>query len=172
MGSISQMLHPSCYDLAPEGGTGKGEKCLPGFTAKVEGHQRHVARVVPTPVTYQIGDGKVIGEKLDMFPTQRRRRAPGVDEPAHDLPVAAADGWIHVDRHTLETDFKNVYAIGDCTQIPTGKNGQLPKAGLFAEKEGEVVGRRIAARLAGQEPTSTLDGQALCCVETGPSNKC
>lgn len=72
-----------------------------------------------------------------------------------------------MERHTLETDFKNVYAIGDCTQIPTGKNGQLPKAGLFAEKEGEVVGRRIAARLAGQEPMATLDGQALCYVETG-----
>lgn len=72
-----------------------------------------------------------------------------------------------MERHTLETDFKNVYAIGDCTHIPTGKNGQLPKAGLFAEKEGEVVGRRIAARLAGQEPMATLDGQALCYVETG-----
>jgi sulfide:quinone oxidoreductase len=81
--------------------------------------------------------------------------------------LAAADGWIHVNRRTLETVFKHVYAIGDCTLIPVGKNGQLPQAGLFAEKEGEVVGKRIAAHLAGQEPTATLDGQAVCFMEVG-----
>lgn len=82
-------------------------------------------------------------------------------------PLVAADGWIHVQRRTLETAFKNVYAIGDCTLIPTGKNGQLPQAGLFAEKEGAVVAQRIAARLSGQEPTALLGGQAVCYVETG-----
>jgi sulfide:quinone oxidoreductase len=82
-------------------------------------------------------------------------------------PLAAADGWVHADRLTLETEFENVYAIGDCTKIPIGKKGQLPKAGLFAEKEGEVVAKRIAARLGGQEPTAVLDGHALCYVETG-----
>lgn len=82
-------------------------------------------------------------------------------------PLADADGWIHAERYTLETAFPNVYAIGDCTKIPTGQNGQLPKAGLFAEKQGEVVARRIAARLAGEEPTARLDGHAICYVETG-----
>lgn len=82
-------------------------------------------------------------------------------------PLAAADGWIHAERDTLETDFPNVYAIGDCTKISMGQNGQLPKAGLFAEKQGEVVARRIAARLAGEEPTARLDGHAICYVETG-----
>ncbi len=75
-------------------------------------------------------------------------------------PLVAADGWIHVDRHTLETNFENVYAIGDCAKISAGKNEQLPKAGLFAEKQGEVVAQHIAARLAGQEPTATLNNQA------------
>ena len=84
-------------------------------------------------------------------------------------PLAAADGWVHVHRHTLETGFPNVYAIGDCTKIPVGDNGQLPKAGLFAEKAGQVVAQRIAARLSGQDPTAMLDGQAVCYVETGRS---
>jgi hypothetical protein len=30
-----------------------------------------------------------------------------------------------------------------------------------------VVAQRIAARLSGQEPTTLLDGQAVCYVETG-----
>lgn len=82
-------------------------------------------------------------------------------------PLVSADGWIHVDCHTLKTNFKHVYAIGDCTKIPVGENGELPKAGLFAGEEDEVVGKRIAARLGGQEPTAVLDGKAVCYVETG-----
>jgi sulfide:quinone oxidoreductase len=81
--------------------------------------------------------------------------------------LVAADGWVHPDRHTLETAFANVYAIGDCTKIPVGENGELPRAGLFAEKEGEVAAQRIAARLAGETPTATLSGEAVCYVETG-----
>jgi sulfide:quinone oxidoreductase len=82
-------------------------------------------------------------------------------------PLAGAGGWVHVDRHTLETAFDNVYAIGDCTKIPVGTNGRIPLAGLFAEKEGIVVAHRIAAGLRGDEPTAVLDGHAGCYVEVG-----
>jgi sulfide:quinone oxidoreductase len=90
-----------------------------------------------------------------------------VVDVVRESALAAADGWIYADRCTLETDFPNVYAIGDCIKIPTGENGELPKAGLFAEKQGEVVAQRIAARLAGQTPTVILSGDALSYVETG-----
>ena len=45
--------------------------------------------------------------------------------PPHQAPAAVAEagllaesGWIAVDRNTLETTFKDVYAIGDVTSIP------------------------------------------------------
>ena len=94
--------------------------------------------------------------------------------PPHRCPailveagLAAAGGWVSVDRSTLETGHEQVYAIGDATAIPLANGMPLPKAGLFAEKEGEVVAARIAARLRGEDPTSTFDGQGACFVEMG-----
>ena len=81
-------------------------------------------------------------------------------EVVRQSPLVAADGWIHVNRRTLETDFENVYAIGDCIKIPVGNDEPLPQAGLMAEKEGEVVAKRIAARLAGQAPTTMFEGDS------------
>ena len=75
--------------------------------------------------------------------------------------------WVSVDRNTLETDFEGVYAVGDCVKIPLTGGGQIPKAGLMAEKQGEVVARRIAARLAGREAQATFDGMGACNIEVG-----
>lgn len=94
--------------------------------------------------------------------------------PPHRAPavVAAAgltgpSGWVGVDARTLETRFPGVYAIGDVTAIPLANGMPLPKAGVFAHAEGEVVAARIADRLAGREPTATFAGQGQCFLETG-----
>ena len=47
------------------------------------------------------------------------------------------------------------------TGIPLANGMPLPKAGLFAEKEGEAVAARIAARLRGDAPTATT-ARASC----------
>jgi sulfide:quinone oxidoreductase len=94
--------------------------------------------------------------------------------PPHRAPavVAAAGlvgggGWVTVDRATLETRFAGVYAIGDVTGIPLANGLPLPKAGVFAHAEGEVVAARIAELLAGRAPTATFDGRGMCFLETG-----
>lgn len=94
--------------------------------------------------------------------------------PPHRVPsvlveagLASADGWVRVDRQTLETGHDGVYAIGDCTAIGLSNGMGLPKAGLFAQKEGEAVAARIAARLRGDEPTATFDGTGACFIEMG-----
>jgi sulfide:quinone oxidoreductase len=43
----------------------------------------------------------------------------------------------------------------------------LPKAGVFAHAEGEVVAARIAATFAGQPPVATFAGRGMCFLETG-----
>jgi sulfide:quinone oxidoreductase len=43
----------------------------------------------------------------------------------------------------------------------------LPKAGAFAERAGETVVERIAARLDGEEPRATFDGVGACFIEMG-----
>jgi sulfide:quinone oxidoreductase len=78
-------------------------------------------------------------------------------------PLAAPSGWIEPDRQTLRTSFQGVYAVGDCTLVPTAK-GQLPKAGVFAAGQGEVAAANIAADLAGG-PGATFDGHGFCFLE-------
>ncbi len=94
--------------------------------------------------------------------------------PPHRVPPVVADSgltggapWVPVDRRTLETRFAGVHAIGDVTAIPLANGMALPKAGVFAHAQGEVVAARIADRLAGREPTTTFNGQGMCFLETG-----
>jgi sulfide:quinone oxidoreductase len=91
-------------------------------------------------------------------------RCPGVLVAAG---LAPADGWLRPNPRTLELEAANVYAVGDCTAIPLANGMALPKAGVFAHAEGEVVAARIAARLRGEEPAATFDGVGLCFLETG-----
>jgi sulfide:quinone oxidoreductase len=91
-------------------------------------------------------------------------RAPAV---VSEAGLTGPSGWVPVDARTLETRFAGVHAIGDVTAIPLASGTALPKAGVFAQAEGEVVAARIADRLAGREPTTTFAGDGMCFVETG-----
>lgn len=90
--------------------------------------------------------------------------------PAHVAPQVVVDagltggsGWVEPDAATLRTSFPGVYAVGDCTHIPNAK-GALPKAGVFAEKEGLVAAQNIAAEL-GTGEGAELDGFGYCFLE-------
>lgn len=94
--------------------------------------------------------------------------------PPHRVPevvtaagLAEPGAWVKVDPATLETRFPGVYAIGDVTAIPLASGMPLPKAGVFAHAQGEVVAVRIADQLAGRTPTATFDGNGMCFLETG-----
>jgi NADPH-dependent 2,4-dienoyl-CoA reductase/sulfur reductase-like enzyme len=81
--------------------------------------------------------------------------------------LTAESGWIQVDRHTLETRFPGVYAVGDVVSIPLRLGKPLPKAGVFAHGEAEVVARNIAARIAGRPESERFNGYGGCFVEVG-----
>lgn len=94
--------------------------------------------------------------------------------PAHRAPALAREsglagetGFIPVDRATLATAAEGVYAIGDATTIPIAGGKFLPKAGVFAHHQAEVVAKRIAAELAGRTPSATFTGQGGCFLELG-----
>ena len=91
-------------------------------------------------------------------------RAPAV---ARHSGLAADSGFLPVDRATLATTVEGVYAIGDVTTIPIAGDKFLPKAGVFAHAEAEVVADRIAAELTGHTPSATFDGTGSCFVELG-----
>lgn len=76
-------------------------------------------------------------------------------------------GWVRVNRSTLETRFPRVYALGDVTLIPLAMGKPLPRAGVFAHAQAEVVARNIARVVRGRAPSERFDGHGACFIETG-----
>jgi sulfide:quinone oxidoreductase len=81
--------------------------------------------------------------------------------------LVGESGWIGVDRQTLETSFENVYAIGDVVGIPLALGKPLPKAGVFAHGEADVVAANIALAITGKGKPQVFDGHGECFIETG-----
>ncbi len=94
--------------------------------------------------------------------------------PPHEAPsvvreagLTGESGWVPVDRHTLETKFPGIYAIGDVTGIPLAMGMPLPKAGVFAHHQGEAVAQSIAAHITGKGQEGRYNGEGECFVEVG-----
>jgi sulfide:quinone oxidoreductase len=98
--------------------------------------------------------------------------------PPHQVPQVIknsdllGDGdqpWINVDRFTLRTKYKNVFAIGDVTEIKLDQTTTIPKAGIFAEGEAKVVSQQIINEIKNINSRKALkfDGKGFCFMETG-----
>jgi sulfide:quinone oxidoreductase len=91
-------------------------------------------------------------------------RAPQV---VKDAGLTNESGWIPVNRDTLQTQYENVFAIGDVTTIPLKMGKPLPKAGVFAHGEAEVVARNLARAWTGKGEPRSFGGEGQCFIETG-----
>ena len=94
--------------------------------------------------------------------------------PPHRVPrlaieagLAREGAWVPVDRSTLETRYPGVYAIGDITSIPLVIGKPLPKAGVFAHGQAEVVAHNIAVAITGKGEARRFEGHGECFVEMG-----
>jgi sulfide:quinone oxidoreductase len=76
-------------------------------------------------------------------------------------------GWVRVDRETMGTHFPGVYAVGDVTLVPLTMGKPLPRAGVFAHAQAEVVARNVARALGGKGHPARFDGHGACFIETG-----
>lgn len=101
---------------------------------------------------------------FDMLIATPLHRVPAV---VREAGLCADGGWVSVDRETLATPFEGVYALGDVTGIPLANGMMLPKAGVFAHGEAEVVARNIAAEINGGQGRWAFGGQGACFLETG-----
>jgi len=91
-------------------------------------------------------------------------RAPAVMRQAG---LIGPSGWVTVNAHTLRTEAPDVFAIGDVTGIPIPSGKALPKAGVFAHREAEVVAENLVAEWAGRVPERAFDGVGACFIEAG-----
>lgn len=109
-----------------------------------------------------------------VFASERRPYDLLLGVPPHQCPTVVVQSglteggaWVRVDPRTLQTRFPGVYAIGDLTEIPLANGMPLPKAGVFAEGEGQVVAEHIAAAFAARAPETTFEGIGHCFMEVG-----
>jgi sulfide:quinone oxidoreductase len=100
--------------------------------------------------------------------------------PPHRAPRAVVEagltnqaGWVPVNPQTLQTSQDGVYAIGDVAAIPIPGRWKpdvplmLPKAGVFAHAQAEVVAQRIAAEVTGRSCEAAFCGDGYCMLEAG-----
>ncbi|GAB4546299.1 MAG: FAD/NAD(P)-binding oxidoreductase [Phycisphaerales bacterium] len=77
-------------------------------------------------------------------------------------PLADDVGWVDVDKHTLRhTRYDNVYALGDCSNLPTSKTGAAIR------KQAPTVVQNIIADRARQPAAARYHGYTSCPVVTG-----
>ena len=81
---------------------------------------------------------KVNYDLLFMVPPHRPAKA------LIDCALADTEAGVRVDYDTLETKWENVYAIGDCADMPASK------AGGVAHQEADVVAHNLAVKIAGR----------------------
>ena len=98
--------------------------------------------------------------------------------PPHQVPKIIKDSnllgdgdqhWINVDRFTLRTKYKNVFAIGDVTEIRFDQTTTIPKAGIFAEGEAKIVSQQIINEIKNinSKKAVKFDGKGFCFMEIG-----
>jgi len=80
--------------------------------------------------------------------------------------LAQDGGFIKIGRD-CRTSHQNVYAIGDVTAMPAGERLAVPKAGVFAEGEGETVADDIVSKIRSEEREPLYDGRGGCFLESG-----
>ncbi|MDF2679562.1 MAG: pyridine nucleotide-disulfide oxidoreductase [Brevibacillus sp.] len=77
-------------------------------------------------------------------------------------PVASVDGWLEVDKYTLQHKrFGNVFGIGDCTNLPTSKTGAAIR------KQGPVVVQNLLSLMSGKPIRNEYNGYTSCPLVTG-----
>ena len=117
------------------------------------------------PARRRLAFANGVEAEFDLLAYVPPHRAP---EVVRDSGLCGESGWIPVDRDTLETRFPGVYAIGDVAGIMLTSIGKpLPKAGVLAHNEAEVVAHNIARAIAGNGELRRFSGEGECFVETG-----
>lgn len=102
--------------------------------------------------------------KADLIAWVPIHRAPAV---VKDSGLTNETGWVPIDGKTMKTKFEGVYAIGDITinKLPSGM--LLPKAGVFAHAQAEVVANNIAVEINKTGELREFDGHGSCFLEMG-----
>lgn len=72
------------------------------------------------------------------------------------------DGWVDINKDSLQHNrFENVFAIGDCSSLPTSKTAAA------IQKQAPVLVRNLLAKINGMPLMDSYDGYTACPIVTG-----
>ena len=85
--------------------------------------------------------------------------------------LAEPSGWIPINPLNLATRHEGVYAIGDIAAVdtPHGHVPYLPKAGVFAQGQAEVLANNIAVSITSKGQLRQWDGRGACHLQVSKS---
>ena len=79
-----------------------------------------------------------------------------------DSPLAASTGWVEVNPQTTQhTRYSNVFALGDCSNLPTSKTGAAIR------KQAPVTVANLMAAIHSNDLPEAYDGYTSCPLVTG-----
>jgi sulfide:quinone oxidoreductase len=120
--------------------------------------------------TLRFGEAEAPYDLLIGIPPHRAPSAlkqAGLIDASGYVPVHPQTLELLSDPDTLEVQYPGVYAIGDVAAIRLLNRMLLPKAGVFAEGEAQVVAAAIAADINDESRPGVYDGQGFCYVDVG-----
>ncbi len=103
------------------------------------------------------------GEKVEMGYEMIHVTPPmGPPNFIKESPLAAETGWVSVDKYTTQhTKYPNVFALGDCSNLPTSKTGAAIR------KQAPTLVENLTAAMNGKPMTAAYDGYTSCPLVTG-----
>jgi len=133
--------------VTPLSGAFTKEKCTTAFVEHIDGENGKI-------VDY--GGDEVPFDLLVTIPTNMGDEVMARSGFGDDM------NYVPTDKHTLQTTVKeNIFAIGDCTNVPASK------AGSVAHFQAEILTENILLYIDGKELKPDFDGHANCFIETG-----
>jgi sulfide:quinone oxidoreductase len=108
---------------------------------------------------FRLKDGSEETVAYDMIHVTPPQSAPTFIK---ESPLANEAGWVSVDKHTLaHTTYADVFALGDCSSLPTSKTGAAIRG------QAPVLVENLMAHRAERELAASYDGYTACPVVTG-----
>ncbi|MBI3134459.1 MAG: FAD-dependent oxidoreductase [Bacteroidetes bacterium] len=155
----------------PSAGAAVGEKFRQILTSKnIQFNPEYVVKTIePGKISFSNGEETSFDLLIGIPP----HTAP---EPVIQSGLTDVSGYIAAHPQTMElldnteeltTKYPGVYAIGDVASVQLMNGKYLPKGGVFAEEQAQVVAKNILAKIHGEKATHHFNGKGVCYVDMG-----
>jgi sulfide:quinone oxidoreductase len=150
---------PGIFAVEKYAKTLRGVVARKGIDARFRTDLTEIRPATREAVFRQLDTGEEIVLRYDLIHVTPPQSAP--DFVRHS-PLANADGWVDVDKHTLRhARYPNIFALGDASSLPTSKTGAAVR------KQAPVLVQNLLASMRGGPLPGRYDGYTACPLVTG-----